>query len=224
MTVTSPSPRQSGHANFPHPAFARCSRAKHSQVNQPVLLSQANVDAHSFRGTPGPLASSAQMAVQPQVHIVVDPHENAACSITTPPVVVGPSAQVRVEFIHQKRKRLCVVPRPGHLPQSLSLSQDRFPGRAHLPFAVFRISNPLHLKAVAEEVELRASQGCPSPVLALDRPATPPPAARPANVPAKPNTDSASSAASHARRRLGGSAWPPATLLYRRRQLSRTVA
>ena len=98
MTADRPSPRQTGRADFPHPAFAERSCAKHSQVDESEMV-QMSIDRGAFCGSPPALAASAQVPRQPLADMGIDFSEGL--SAVTGSEVVGPAAQVPVEFANK---------------------------------------------------------------------------------------------------------------------------
>ncbi len=96
MTAASPSPHQTGQADFPHPAFARCPRTELSQADQSEALSEVRIERLALRRAPRPLAATPQMARQSADDVVIDLAEAFARIAVR--VIIGPTAQVRVEL------------------------------------------------------------------------------------------------------------------------------
>ena len=72
MTAAFPLPRQTGHADFPHPAFAWRYCMIHSQFDQSKTAMEILVKGYAFRAFPWSLTAPSQMSGHSQPHIVVD--------------------------------------------------------------------------------------------------------------------------------------------------------
>ncbi len=90
VVAGAPLPRQTGHADFPHPAFARVvSSSKYSQRLKAQML-QVSISTDARAWPPAPLTPSPQVAGQPLIHERVELPE----PISRVPQfeVVGPAA------------------------------------------------------------------------------------------------------------------------------------
>jgi len=118
-----PSPHQTGHADFPHPAFAGRLSAKHSQIGEAEVV-EVRIDRGARWGAPTALAAPAQMAREPMAHHRIDlPEGVPGVSLAE---VVGPTSQVAVEFINQFRQRLEAALAVDHPAQLFALSRQGF--------------------------------------------------------------------------------------------------
>ncbi len=92
MTAAFPLPRQTGHADFPHPAFAWRYCMIHSQFDQSKTVMEIFVEGYAFRALPWSLTAPSQMSGHSQPHIVVDlPISFRRIAFGE---VVGPASQV----------------------------------------------------------------------------------------------------------------------------------
>src|SRR3989442_1943134 len=97
-----PPPRRTGRADFPHPALAKVSCQERSQCYQ---AQSGKVVVVAFIGGPLPaaLTSSLEMLRQPAQHVGVNVTHGFAGITQTE--VLGPTAQVAVEFGDQVGQR-----------------------------------------------------------------------------------------------------------------------
>ena len=130
----SPLPRQTGHGDFPHPAFASLGfSSKHSQRHQ-SQMSQMRIQADARAGTPTPLTASAQMSPQPIPHEVVQVVKRLPRVAQTK--VVGPAPHLPVHPPDQLRQRRVALLVIDQTPQRLPFPRHRFPRRHQIPVAL----------------------------------------------------------------------------------------
>ena len=60
----SPLPRQTGHGDFPHPAFARVDYSKTPSQRHKPQMAQVSIQADALTGSPTPLTATLQMSPQ----------------------------------------------------------------------------------------------------------------------------------------------------------------
>ena len=153
MTAACPPPRQTGHADFPHPAFAWRYGAKHSQLDQSQTVVKVLIKADCLRRSPRPLAASSQVPRHSQSHVMVDVSKGFRRIALGE--VVGPASQVGVEFFDEFGQRFGALVITDHLPQFLTLSRKGLLARLHVPILrVAAVEIVLIAKAVAEELQL----------------------------------------------------------------------
>jgi len=151
MTADFLPPRQTGLADFPHPAFAGRCCAWLSQGDESQSF-ELRVDRAALGGTPCPLTAAAQVPRQAFPHEAVDlPEGHAAVSYT---VVVGPSFEVEVEPSDQVGRGRVALVAACHFPQPPALARQRFLGGVHVPVAC---ASPVEIvvaaEAISQEVE-----------------------------------------------------------------------
>jgi len=95
MTAAFLPPRQTGRADFPHPALAGRYCATRSQVNEPHPF-ELRANRGAFRGPPCPLATAAKMPRQAFPHEAVGLPEGVPAA--SRPVGVGPPFEVAVDL------------------------------------------------------------------------------------------------------------------------------
>lgn len=151
MTADFLPPRQTGLADFPHPAFAGRYCARLSQLNESHFF-QVGVNARAFGGFPPSLATAAQVPGQSLQHEAVDlAHCHAVVSDT---IVVGPSFEVTVETSNKLGQRDVTLFASDHAPQFLALTRQRLLGGLHVPVALVpSVQVAILSKTEAEEVE-----------------------------------------------------------------------
>src|SRR5437762_13979963 len=147
-------PQHTGLSDFPHPAFARLSIAKHTQVNESEVL-QVSIDRGAVGGLPCALATPAQVARQTLAHLGIDLPEGSP--IVSYPEVVRPTLEMPVEFADKLRQRLEAALFVDHHPQFLALSREGLLRRVHVPITqLSAIPVSIQPEAVTQEVQHRA--------------------------------------------------------------------
>ena len=132
MTAAFPLPRQTGHADFPHPAFAWRSCMMHSQFDQSKTVMEILVEGDAFGAFPWSLTAPSQMSGHSQPHVVVDlPISFRRIAFGE---VVGPASQVDVESFDEFRQRFSALVIAGHCPQFLALSRKGLLARLHFQY------------------------------------------------------------------------------------------
>src|ERR1700741_3159347 len=130
MTVAYPLPRQTGHADFPHPAFAKVVRQAHSQADE-SQASKVVVVAFIGRWIPSALTASFEMLMQSFEHIRV----NVAHGIAriTQAEVSAPSVQMTIEFSDQLGQWHMAAMESELLMEHGSLTSQRSARRHQVP-------------------------------------------------------------------------------------------
>ena len=129
-----PLPRQTGHGDFPHPAFARAgSSRRHSQRDQPQMV-QVSIPTDARTGTPAPLAATLQMSPQPGPHEVIELAE--PLPRVSQPKIVGPAPPVTIHPPQQLRPRRMTLLRSDQTSQRLLFPVDRFARRLQVPVSL----------------------------------------------------------------------------------------
>jgi hypothetical protein len=152
MTAACPPPRQTGRADFPHPAFAWRYGVKHSQLDQSETVIEILIKGDLLRPPPPPLTTSSQMSGHSQSHVRVDTPKGLRRVAFGE--VVGPALQVGVEFFDEFGQRFSALVITGHFPQLLALSRKGLLARLHVPILlVATVEIVLIAKAIAKELQ-----------------------------------------------------------------------
>ena len=101
VSAGAPLPRQTGHGDFPHPAFAHVvSSSELSQTHQSQMVPMRR-ETDALASTPAPLAASAQMHPQPIPHEMVQMAKGQPRIAQTK--IVGPAPQMPIQPPDQLR-------------------------------------------------------------------------------------------------------------------------
>ena len=93
--MRSPLPRQTGRADFPHPAFARACCTQHSQVKQSQLL-EVPIGGLPRSWFPWSLATAAQALIEPLPYVTIEPLEGFPR--LSKPIIIRPSLEVSIQL------------------------------------------------------------------------------------------------------------------------------
>jgi len=147
-----PLPRQTGRADFPHPALARIvSSRKHSQRHHAHVF-QVSVQANALPCAPATLTASAQVLPQAAPHKVIDLAKRLGRIAQAK--TVGPASQVAVQSLNQFRQECMTLLWIDQLAQRLA-------GWLQVPVAPSSpVLVPVIPKSVAQEVQARLRPIC----------------------------------------------------------------
>jgi hypothetical protein len=113
---------------------------------------QMSTDRGAFGGTPPPLAAPAQMPREPLTDVGVDLSEGSPAVARSE--VVGPTAQVPVEFADQVGQRLEATPMVNEPSQLLALTRHSLGRGLHIPVTqLSSMSILIQPEAVTKEVQ-----------------------------------------------------------------------
>ncbi len=125
-----PLPRQTGRADFPHPAFARACCTQRSQVNQSQLL-EVPIGGLPRGRFPRALATAAQALIEPLPYVAIEPLEDLPR--LAKPIIIRPSLEVSIQLADELWERFPSLLARRHLPDSVHFAFHRFVAGLHAP-------------------------------------------------------------------------------------------
>ena len=128
-----PLPRQTGHGDFPHPAFAHVvSSRKHSQTHQSQMV-QMRIETDALASTPAPLTATAQMSPQSISHEVIEVPKRLPRIAQAE--ILRPARQMTIQSPDQVRQRCVTLLRIDQTPQRVPFPRHRFARGLQVPVA-----------------------------------------------------------------------------------------
>ena len=96
--MRSPLPRQTGRADFPHPAFARACCTQHSQVKQSQLL-EVPIGGLLRSWFPWSIAIAPQALIEPLPYVTIEPLDGSPR--LSKPIIIRPSPAYSIQLPNQ---------------------------------------------------------------------------------------------------------------------------